>query len=640
MLGLRARRGGRAVACRVVAVGSRRPPPISIEQRPDVRALQFAVFDHEGAARSEQAESSARDLAHDIQSVCAAVEGVGRVEKAHLGVPGDRVGRDVRRVRDDDGDGSVEFAERIGEVAEHESGVVGTRLGEIAGRPRERVRGVLDRPDPRMRNLGCQGERDGTAAGAEVDGDGFGIRHPAEGVDGELGHLLRLGAGNEDPGTDREFEGTERSDARDVLQRLTSRAARDELKDRRGIRCSECPADDGRRLHLPAALPEHMADEEVGVDIGIRDAGQGQRVDDLVTQLGDGCGQIGCRRARVHTLECNALRAGPPRTYRLIDVADSRRKGPPVPHIYSDITEAVGRTPLVRLNRITDGAGATVLAKLEFYNPGNSVKDRIGVAIIDAAEKSGELKPGGTIVEATSGNTGIALALVGAARGYKVILTMPESASMERRVLLRAYGAELVLTSPSVGVRGAIEAANEIAARTEGAVLASQFANLANPAIHRDTTGPEIWDDTDGAVDIFVAGVGTGGTITGVGQYLKGRKPSARVIAVEPIDSPLLNGGQPAPHKIQGIGANIIPDILDREIYDEVTDVTLDDALTTARRLATDEGILAGISGGAAVWGALEQAKRPENAGKTIVVVVPDFGERYISTVLYENLVH
>lgn len=310
-----------------------------------------------------------------------------------------------------------------------------------------------------------------------------------------------------------------------------------------------------------------------------------------------------------------------------------------MPHIYSDITEAVGGTPLVRLNRITDGAEATVLAKLEFYNPANSVKDRIGVAIIDAAEKSGALKPGGTIVEATSGNTGIALALVGAARGYKVILTMSESASMERRVLLRAYGAELVLTSPSVGVSGAIEVANEIAAKTEGAILASQFKNLANPAIHRATTGPEIWADTDGAVDIFVAGVGTGGTITGVGQYLKERKPGVRVIAVEPIDSPLLNGGPAAPHKIQGIGANIIPEILDRDVYDEVTDATLDDSVTTARRLATDEGILAGISGGAAVWAALEQAKRPENAGKTIVVIVPDFGERYISTVLYEDLV-
>ncbi|WP_022884236.1 cysteine synthase A [Glaciibacter superstes] len=306
--------------------------------------------------------------------------------------------------------------------------------------------------------------------------------------------------------------------------------------------------------------------------------------------------------------------------------------------IYPDITAAVGRTPLVRLNRVTDGAAATVLAKLEFYNPAGSVKDRIGVAIVDAAEASGELTPGGTIVEATSGNTGIALALVGAARGYKVVLTMPETASKERRVLLRAYGAELVLTPGSDGIRGAVEKAEEIAAVTDGAILARQFQNEANPAIHKATTGVEIWDDTDGAVDVLVAGVGTGGTITGAGQLLKERKPGVRVVAVEPIDSPILTGGQPGPHKIQGLGANFVPDVLDREVYDAVIDVTLDDALRTARRLATDEGILAGISGGAAVWAAALEAKRPENAGKTIVVVVPDFGERYISTLLYDDL--
>lgn len=306
--------------------------------------------------------------------------------------------------------------------------------------------------------------------------------------------------------------------------------------------------------------------------------------------------------------------------------------------IFSDITEAVGRTPLVRLNRVVGDSGATVLAKLEFYNPAGSVKDRIGVAIFDAAEKSGELLPGGTVVEGTSGNTGIALALVGAARGYKVILTMPETMSKERRVLLRAYGAEIVLTPGADGMRGAVEKAREIVAATEGAILASQFANPANPAIHKATTGPEIWQDTAGAVDIFVAGVGTGGTITGAGQYLKSQNADIHVIAVEPIDSPILSGGAPGPHKIQGLGANFVPEILDREIYDSVTDVALSDALSTARRLATDEGILAGISGGAAVWAALEQAKLPENDGKTIVVVVPDFGERYISTMLYEDL--
>jgi cysteine synthase A len=306
--------------------------------------------------------------------------------------------------------------------------------------------------------------------------------------------------------------------------------------------------------------------------------------------------------------------------------------------IYDSIVDTIGNTPLVRLNRITDGAGATVLAKLEFYSPAASVKDRIGVAIIDAAEASGELLPGGTIVEGTSGNTGIALALVGAARGYRVVLTMPETMSKERRVLLRAYGAELVLTPGADGMRGAVEKANEIVAATPGAVLASQFANAANPAIHRATTGEEIWADTDGAVDIFVAGIGTGGTITGAGGLLKERNPDIQIIAVEPLDSPILSGGTPGPHKIQGLGANFVPAILDTTVYDEVIDVATPDAIATARKLATDEAILGGISSGAAVWAALEVAKRPENAGKTIVVIVPDFGERYVSTVLYEDL--
>jgi cysteine synthase A len=307
--------------------------------------------------------------------------------------------------------------------------------------------------------------------------------------------------------------------------------------------------------------------------------------------------------------------------------------------IYSDITKTVGGTPLVKLNRLPGDSTATVLAKLEFYNPSSSVKDRIGVAIVDAAEKSGELQPGGTIVEGTSGNTGIALALVGAARGYTVILAMPETMSRERKILLRAYGAELVLTPGSEGMRGAVEKAKEIAAATPGAIWARQFDNPANPAIHKATTGVEIWDDTDGAVDLLVAGIGTGGTITGAGQLLKERKPSIRIIGVEPKDSPILNGGAPGPHKIQGIGANFVPSVLDTQVYDEVTDVTLADSIATARALGTQEGILAGISGGAAVWAALEQAKLPENAGKTIVVVVPGFGERYISTVLYEDLV-
>lgn len=307
-------------------------------------------------------------------------------------------------------------------------------------------------------------------------------------------------------------------------------------------------------------------------------------------------------------------------------------------NVYSNITEAVGGTPLVQLNRVTDGACATVLAKLEFYNPASSVKDRIGVAIVDAAEASGQLTPGGTIIEATSGNTGIALALVGAARGYRVILVMPDTMSSERRVLLRAYGAHIVLTPGSGGMSGAVEKARELVESTPGATWARQFANQANPTIHRETTGVEIWNDTDGEVDILVAGVGTGGTITGAGQLLKERKPATRVVAVEPADSPILSGGVAGPHKIQGLGANFVPEVLDTKIYDEVVAVGLEASLTTARRLAAEEGILSGISGGAAVFAALQVANRQENSGKTVVVVIPDFGERYVSTILYEDL--
>ena len=305
---------------------------------------------------------------------------------------------------------------------------------------------------------------------------------------------------------------------------------------------------------------------------------------------------------------------------------------------YSSITEAFGRTPLVRLNRVTAGLGATVYAKLEFYNPSSSVKDRLAIAIVDAAEKSGALQPGGTIVEGTSGNTGIGLAAVGAARGYKVVLTMPESMSMERRKLLRAYGAELILTPPAEGMKGAVSRAEQVAADRPGAVLAKQFENEANPAIHYATTGPEIWADTDGAVDVFVAGVGTGGTITGVGRYLKEQKPGVTIVAVEPKESPILNGGSPGPHKIQGIGPNFVPAILDRSVIDEVIDVDIADSVAVSRRLGTDEGILAGISSGSTAFAALELAKRPENAGKTIVVVLASSGERYLSTVLYEDL--
>ncbi|GEA83250.1 MAG: cysteine synthase A [Cellulomonas sp.] len=306
--------------------------------------------------------------------------------------------------------------------------------------------------------------------------------------------------------------------------------------------------------------------------------------------------------------------------------------------IYDDATALIGNTPLVRINKITDGAPATVVGKLEFYNPASSVKDRIGVAIIDAAEASGELKPGGTIVEATSGNTGIALAFVGAARGYDVVLTMPETMSKERRALLRAFGAELILTPGSEGMKGAVNRANEIVAERPGAILARQFANEANPAIHRKTTAEEIWADTDGQIDILVAGIGTGGTITGVGQVLKERKPDVTIVAVEPAESPILNGGQPGPHKIQGIGANFVPEILDTSVYDEVIDIDAETAVTFARRAAAEEGLLVGISSGAALAAAKQLAERPENAGKLIVAIIPSFGERYLSTILYADL--
>lgn len=306
--------------------------------------------------------------------------------------------------------------------------------------------------------------------------------------------------------------------------------------------------------------------------------------------------------------------------------------------IYDNVTELVGGTPLVRLNELDKDLPGNVAVKLEFYNPANSVKDRIGKAIVDAAEASGDLKAGGTIVEGTSGNTGIALAMVGAARGYKVILTMPETMSTERRAMLRAFGAEIVLTPGAEGMRGAVDRAREIVESTENAVLARQFENEANPTVHYNTTGPEIWEDTDGAVDIFVAGIGTGGTITGAGRYLKERNSDVHLVAVEPADSPLLTEGKAGPHKIQGLGANFVPDILDKEIYDDVYDVSTDDSIRVARELGNKEGILGGISSGAIVWAALEEAKKEENRDKLIVAIVCDFGERYISTILYDDI--
>lgn len=307
-------------------------------------------------------------------------------------------------------------------------------------------------------------------------------------------------------------------------------------------------------------------------------------------------------------------------------------------NVYNNITETIGRTPLVKLNKLTEGLDATVLVKLESFNPANSVKDRIGLAIVEDAEKSGALKPGGTIVEATSGNTGIALAMVGAARGYNVVLTMPETMSNERRVLLRAYGAEIVLTPGAAGMQGAKDKADEIVAERENAILARQFENKANPRVHRDTTAKEILEDTDGNVDIFVASFGTGGTVTGVGQVLKENNADVQVYTVEPEASPLLTAGKAGPHKIQGIGANFIPEVLDRKVLDDVLTVSNEDAIAFSRKLATEEGILGGISTGANIKAALDLAAKPENAGKTIVTVVTDFGERYVSTVLYEDI--
>lgn len=303
------------------------------------------------------------------------------------------------------------------------------------------------------------------------------------------------------------------------------------------------------------------------------------------------------------------------------------------------MTDLIGRTPLVRLSRLSNGTGATILGKLEALNPAGSVKDRIGLAMIEAAERDGLISPGtSVIIEPTSGNTGISLAFVCAVRGYQCILTMPETMSMERRALLKAYGAQLVLTPGTEGMRGAIARAQEIAAETPGAFVPQQFENPANPDVHWRTTAEEIWDDTGGEVDIFVAGVGTGGSITGIGRLLRERRPGVHVVAVEPVDSPVLSGGDPAPHRIQGIGAGFIPGVLDTGVYDEIITCSAEDAFEVSRRLAREDGVLAGISSGANAWAALDLAKRPENAGKTIVTIICDTGERYLSTALFTEV--
>lgn len=305
--------------------------------------------------------------------------------------------------------------------------------------------------------------------------------------------------------------------------------------------------------------------------------------------------------------------------------------------IFTSADQLIGKTPLLELSHIEkkDGLKATILAKLEYFNPAGSVKDRIAKAMIDDAEATGKLKPGAVIIEPTSGNTGIGLAAVAAARGYRIILVMPETMSVERRQLMRAYGAEIVLTEGAKGMKGAIARANELAAVNPGSFIPGQFVNPANPKAHRETTGPEIWEDTDGEVDIFVAGVGTGGTVTGVGEYLKSRNPGVKVVAVEPATSPVLSTGVGGPHKIQGIGAGFVPDVLNTKIYDEIIPVANEDAFETGRRIGREEGVLVGISSGAALWAAISLAKRPENAGKKIVVLLPDTGDRYLSTALF-----
>ena len=611
-------------------------PPAGLgENLTNVGTLHLAVFDGQKPARCHEVARHVCQHPHGVEPVGPSVEREGGVIKAHLSIARHGLIGDVRRIGDHHIKRSRHVTHqrhRLGQIALQEDHRVSVGLVVSAG-PDKRFRTFFDGPHLGVRGLGGHRERYGPGARAEINNPRAGLTRGHHGVDHHLHEQFGLGAGHKGPRPHCQHELSEAGLPRDVLQGLTSHASAGKVPKLFALRARPRKIRDEPRGEFSPAHAENVSGQEESIHLGGRYA----RLGEFPSSGRDGVAQgfpvchdvVKSNRTRAHTDEGVIFLV----THIFYSLSLERLA---VARIYEDITQLTGNTPLVKINKLTEGIDTNLLAKLEFYNPGNSVKDRLGKAIIDAAEKSGALKPGGTIVEGTSGNTGIALALIGAARGYKVILTMPETMSIERRVLVRAYGAEIVLTPGPEGMKGAVSAAEEIVANTPGAILARQFDNEANPAIHRETTAEEVWNDTDGEVDIFIAGVGTGGTITGVGQVLKERKPGIQIIGVEPEESPILNGGTPGPHKIQGIGANFIPSILDRSVIDEVFDVNLDQALVVARRLAAEEGILSGISTGAIFHAAIEVAKRPENAGKTIVAIVCDYGERYVSTMLWE----